>query len=271
MSNDPARAADYAAWDADIFNSGNGVYAAQFVAALASQLMTDPDISQAIAIARRQVPADAVLARLIDDMIRWPETFAVLMGLLYGEGDFRKSVSLATMCGFDTDCNAGTVGCLLGLRNGLENVPAEWKDPLGDIYELQVTGLPRQWKIRELAREMAETGVALARREGPPAERAASTVAAPAASTPAKPCTGKFTLMALGDNNLSDLEPLVGHYDLLIASHSVGTDVLSAFRQRNPGAAVFCYFNRKHYSASLPTSWRWRETGPTSSTRPATS
>jgi hypothetical protein len=114
-----------------------------------------------------------------------PETFAVLVGLLYGDGDFRRSVSLTTMCGFDTDCNAGTVGCLLGLRNGLEHIPAEWKDPLGDTHELQVTGLPRQWKIRELAREMAQTGAALARRQRPPAKADGSTLVAPATSVPA--------------------------------------------------------------------------------------
>ena len=114
-----------------------------------------------------------------------PETFAVLVGLLYGDGDFRKSVSLGTMCGFDTDCNAGTVGCLLGLRKGLEHIPAEWKDPLGDTYELQVTGLPRQRKIRELAREMAQTGAALARCQRPPAKEARSTLVAPATSVPA--------------------------------------------------------------------------------------
>jgi hypothetical protein len=91
-----------------------------------------------------------------------PETFSVLVGLWYGAGDFRRSVSLTTMCGFDTDCNAGTVGCLLGLRNGLDGIAGEWKDPLNDTYELQVTGLPRQWKIAELAAETAQTGLALA-------------------------------------------------------------------------------------------------------------
>ena len=39
---DPARAADYASRDASVFTIGNGVYAARFVAALASQLMVDP-------------------------------------------------------------------------------------------------------------------------------------------------------------------------------------------------------------------------------------
>jgi ADP-ribosylglycohydrolase len=65
------RAVDYAARDAKVFNVGNGVYAAQFVAALSSQLMVNPDIPKAIAVARGQIPADAVLTRLIDDVIRW--------------------------------------------------------------------------------------------------------------------------------------------------------------------------------------------------------
>jgi hypothetical protein len=33
------------------------------------------------------------------------------------------------------------------------------------MYELQVTGLPRRWKIADLAQQMAETGAALARGE----------------------------------------------------------------------------------------------------------
>jgi ADP-ribosylglycohydrolase len=45
---DAARAADYAERDASIFNTGNGVYAAQFVAVMASRLMVDPDLSSAI-------------------------------------------------------------------------------------------------------------------------------------------------------------------------------------------------------------------------------
>lgn len=98
-----------------------------------------------------------------------PETFSVLVGLLYGNGDFRQAVSLATQCGFDTDCNAGTVGCLMGLRNGLQGIPADWRDPVQDRYELQVTGLPREWSIADLARQVVETGLALrAARPGAP-------------------------------------------------------------------------------------------------------
>ncbi|NDK13761.1 MAG: hypothetical protein COY42_33470 [Armatimonadetes bacterium CG_4_10_14_0_8_um_filter_66_14] len=460
---DPQRAADYAARDAEIFNVGNGVYAAQFVAALASQLMVEPDIPAAIAVAVEQVPADSVLAQLIRDTVQWhteqpgdweqtwqtfvdtrrdrsmeqrfaawspkwlvetggwpetdvlpdyrgqqnvlrthpfgetepavlstavsapagggslklrvncnerpadvdwllrvrvegvvvreetirwtegeprwqdltvdlkpwagkqitlalenavtgkfgweagfwtppqlvdgagnplraerptdrpyrypleftpkilPETFAVLVGLLYGDGDFRKSVSLATMCGFDTDCNAGTVGCLLGIRNGLNGIPAEWKDPIQDRYELQVTGLPRQWEIAELAKEMAETGEALARGQTGQTRPTGPTPAGFHAGKPLPPLpvakrTGRFTLMALGDNSLGDLALLSHRYDLMIASHSVGKDVLDAFRQRNPGAQVFCYFNTSDVNADWikdPYYARiWNDTNP---------
>jgi len=87
-----------------------------------------------------------------------------------------------------------------------------------------------------------------------------------AVSTPAKPRTGKFTLMALGDNSLRDFEPLVRRYDLLIASHSVGAEVLRAFRQRNPGALVLCHFNTSDVNAGWikdPYYARlWNDTNP---------
>ena len=65
-----------------------------------------------------------------------------------------------------------------------------------------------------------------------------------AVPTSTKPRTGKLTLMALGDNSLSDFEPLTARDDLLIASNSVGADVIGAFRQRNPGVLVFCAADR---------------------------
>lgn len=61
--------------------------------------------------------------------------------------------------------------------------------------------------------------------------------------------TGKFTLLALGDNRLSDYEQLTQRHDLLIASHLVSADLISAFRQRNPGSLVLAYFNTSDVNA----------------------
>lgn len=50
----------------------------------------------------------------------------IIIGLLYGEGDFGKSICLATNCGEDTDCTAGSLGALLGIVIGKKNLPANW-------------------------------------------------------------------------------------------------------------------------------------------------
>ena len=43
----------------------------------------------------------------------------VLMSLIMGGDDFQKSCMIACSSGWDTDCNAGNVGCLNGIRLGL--------------------------------------------------------------------------------------------------------------------------------------------------------
>lgn len=55
----------------------------------------------------------------------------ILIGWLYGEGDFGKSICLATACGEDADCTAGTLGALLGIIHGAAALPARWLEPIG--------------------------------------------------------------------------------------------------------------------------------------------
>lgn len=47
---------------------------------------------------------------------------AVIMALLMAGDDFHKSISIASSAGWDTDCNAGNVGCLNGIRLGLAGI-----------------------------------------------------------------------------------------------------------------------------------------------------
>lgn len=53
-----------------------------------------------------------------------PNHGLVVLGLLYGEDDFQKSLMITTTAGWDTDCNASAVGCLLGIKNGLACIDA---------------------------------------------------------------------------------------------------------------------------------------------------
>jgi ADP-ribosylglycohydrolase len=55
----------------------------------------------------------------------------LLVGLLYGEGDFAKSLTTAVNCGEDTDCTGATAGSIFGIMHGIDAIPAEWITPIG--------------------------------------------------------------------------------------------------------------------------------------------
>ncbi len=60
----------------------------------------------------------------------------VTIGLLYGEGDFKKSMIYAVNCGDDTDCTGATVGATLGLIQGTAGIPEDWAKYIGDSIDV---------------------------------------------------------------------------------------------------------------------------------------
>ena len=55
----------------------------------------------------------------------------LLIGLLYGEGDFARTLTTAVNCGEDTDCTGATAGSIFGILHGLDAIPEGWKAPIG--------------------------------------------------------------------------------------------------------------------------------------------
>ena len=55
-----------------------------------------------------------------------------ILGLLWGECDFKQSMILAINCGDDTDCTGATVGSLLGIMYGMKAIPEDWRAHIGD-------------------------------------------------------------------------------------------------------------------------------------------
>lgn len=53
-----------------------------------------------------------------------------VMGLLYGNGDFFKTMDIATRCGQDSDCNPATAAGILGVIQGYKAIPEYWKPAL---------------------------------------------------------------------------------------------------------------------------------------------
>ena len=79
----------------------------------------------------------------------------VLIGLIWGEMDFKKTISIAVMCGYDTDCNGATAGSILGALQGTKGIPEEMSRPLNGRIKSAVFGYSDE-KISDLARRTFE-------------------------------------------------------------------------------------------------------------------
>ncbi len=67
----------------------------------------------------------------------------VVAALLYGGGDYGKSVCMAVETGFDTDCNGATVGSVIGMANGIASIPDCWLKPLNDTLYTSIFGFDK--------------------------------------------------------------------------------------------------------------------------------
>lgn len=59
----------------------------------------------------------------------------IVAALLFGKGDFERTVLTAVHCGEDADCTAATVGAMIGIIKGDSGLPEKWKKPLGKKIE----------------------------------------------------------------------------------------------------------------------------------------
>lgn len=62
-----------------------------------------------------------------------PNSCVMLAGMLYGDGDFEKTLLLINNCGWDTDCNCGNVGSIMGVLVGIDGISEKWVKPNNDI------------------------------------------------------------------------------------------------------------------------------------------
>lgn len=168
---DPEKASEAAFKDASVSHVKNGIYGEMFVAAaLAVAACTDNTID-IIKCALSYVPAtsrfyeevssvvekyengatkDEVFAYIHDCYDEYsghgwchtnPNAMIVVASLLYGDGDYGKSICLAVETGFDTDCNGATVGSIFGMAHGIKAIPEYWTKPINDTLETLVFGV----------------------------------------------------------------------------------------------------------------------------------
>ena len=165
---DPERAADFARRAASVSHDGEAILGAQVIAAMEAQAFVEPDLNRLLDTALGLIPADSTIARVIHDVREWhaadpadwrrsreriagrygydkfggachmvPNHALVIHALLHGDDDFSASQMIVNTCGWDTDCNAANVGCLMGIKNGVAGIDRtttgyDWRGPVAD-------------------------------------------------------------------------------------------------------------------------------------------
>ncbi len=129
-----------------------------------SAAFSESDPKKLIEIGLEQIPTDSEYTRVIRAMVdyhrehpeNWHDGYAYLkanfgydrypgvvhiipnagviaLGLLYGEGDFSRSIRITNMGGWDTDCNVGNVGAIIGVAVGVDKIDNRWREPINDV------------------------------------------------------------------------------------------------------------------------------------------
>ncbi|MCL4852961.1 MAG: ADP-ribosylglycohydrolase family protein [Bryobacteraceae bacterium] len=92
---------------------------------------------------------------------------AGILALLYGRGDFQRTLDLSCSIGFDADNQAATMSGLLGVVHGLKGIPRDllfpfpdldWKEPLNDSYKNVTRHDMPDGSLKDMAARMAEQG-----------------------------------------------------------------------------------------------------------------
>ncbi|MFX1297741.1 MAG: ADP-ribosylglycohydrolase family protein [Promethearchaeota archaeon] len=86
-----------------------------------------------------------------------PNAGIITIGLLYGNGDFEKSICTTALCGYDTDCNVGNVGTILGVQLGADQIPVKWKGPIHNTFKTYVKGF-EETRISKIAERISQIG-----------------------------------------------------------------------------------------------------------------
>lgn len=157
-----------------IMNYGDGWYGGVYVSAMYSLAFVSTDINYVVNEALKSVPKESTFYKCIADVIEWHKKYPndwkrtwfelqvkwadeigcpdgvfapfnidaklnaayIVLGLLYGQGDFTKTMEVSTRAGQDSDCNPSSAGGILGTMVGYDKIPPYWKAGLKEAEDI---------------------------------------------------------------------------------------------------------------------------------------
>lgn len=162
-----------------IMNYGDGWYGGVYMGAMYSLAFVSDDMNYVVENALKTIPPQSNFYKCMSDVIKWHKKYPtdwkstwievqkkwaddigcpdgvfapfnidatvnaayVVIGLLYGNKDYTKTLEIATRCGQDADCNPSSAAGILGTMLGYSNIPAYWKMGLkeGEAIDFKYT------------------------------------------------------------------------------------------------------------------------------------
>lgn len=157
-----------------IMNYGDGWYGGVYVAAMYALAFVYDDVEKVVTDALATIPAQSNFHHCMSDVIAWHRQYPdnwkqawfevqckysedrccpggvfnnfdidavinsayIVIGLLYGEGDFDKTLEISTRCGQDSDCNPASAGGILATMLGYSNIPEKWMANLHEVEDM---------------------------------------------------------------------------------------------------------------------------------------
>jgi hypothetical protein len=157
-----------------IMNYGDGFYGGAYVAAMYSLAYVYDDIYEVVVDALKVIPSESNYYQCMQDVLKfhsqypddWKKAWQaiedsewatdlhcpggicnpfnidatinsayVLLGLLYGDGDLKKTMDISTRAGQDSDCNPATAAGILCTMIGYDAIPDYWMDPIKPVED----------------------------------------------------------------------------------------------------------------------------------------
>ena len=174
---DPGLAAELAWKDGQVSHANNGILGEVFNAVMTSMAFVESDIREVVRKAIDLIPKDSEYYSVVSfawdccyKYSSWEEALAVcqerykkynwihaypnacceVIALLFGNGDFRETLHIVTMCGIDVDCNAGMIMPLLTIQQGMSIIPEELLHPAFHRLDTYMRGRFRSISLDQL-------------------------------------------------------------------------------------------------------------------------
>ena len=170
----PNAASDISDKIGHIMNYGDGWYGGVYVGAMYSLAFVSDDIEFIVTEALKTIPEESLFFQVMKDVIGWYRQYPddwkqtwfecerkysedigcpdgvfvpynidatinsayILIGLLYGKGDFFRTMDIATRCGQDSDCNPASAAGILGTMLGYSRIPEYWMKNLREAEDI---------------------------------------------------------------------------------------------------------------------------------------